>query len=47
MNLTGSNIEKNFLMHEEIVIKLCIMNDVVINVAMTEVNIEALGMMLK
>lgn len=34
-------------MHEEIVIKLCIMNDVVINVAMTEVNIEALGMMLK
>ena len=46
MNLTGSNTEKNVLMHEESIIKLSIMNDVVLNDAMTMVNIEALGMML-
>lgn len=47
MNLTGSNIEKNVLMHQESIIKLSIMNDVVLNDAMTKVNIEALGMMLE
>lgn len=47
MNLTGSNIEKNVLMHEESIINLSVMNDAVLDDAMTMVNIEALGMMLE